>query len=57
MNTLPDHVTRYNHRRPGLLDAPRVYRVSTRSEVGSWVLIYFSVSVLIAISVMLLQVV
>lgn len=55
MNTLPDHVTRYNHRRPGLLDAPRVYRVSTRSEVGSWVLIYFSVSVLIAISVMLLQ--
>lgn len=55
MNTLPDHVTRYNHRRPGLLDAPRVYRVSTRGEFESWALIALSVAVLIAISVMLLK--
>lgn len=56
MNTLPDHVTRYNHRRPGLLDAPRVYRVRTRGEFESWALITLSVAVMIAIGVMLLQV-
>lgn len=56
MNTLPDHVTRYNHRRPGLLDAPRVYKVRTRGEIESWALLTLSVSVLIAVGVMLLQV-
>lgn len=56
MNALPDHVTRYNHRHPGLLDAPRVYRVSTGSDFGSWVVIAFSVTVLIVITVMMLQV-
>lgn len=52
---MPDHVTRYNHRRPGLLDAPRVYRVSTRSEAGSWTLIALSVVTLIAFGVKILQ--
>lgn len=52
---MPDHVTRYNHRRPGLLDAPRVYRVSTRNEFGSWAIIALSVAILIAIGVMILQ--
>lgn len=56
MNTLPDHVTRYNHRRPGLLDAPRVYKVTTRGEYESMAIIILSVAVLIAIGVMLLQV-
>lgn len=55
MNTLPDHVTRYNHRRPGLLDAPRVYNPYSKGDILSWLAMIVSTSMLVVLGVMLLQ--
>ena len=55
MNALPDHVTRYNPRKPGLLDAPRVYNPYSKVDIFSWLAIAFGSSVMIVLSVMILR--
>lgn len=51
----PDHVTRYNHRNLGYLDAPRVYNPDSRFDWASFLLIVLCVAVMIVLGVMLLQ--
>lgn len=55
MYPLPNHVTRYNHRHPGLLDAPKTYAVRSFSGIGEKMVIACAVAVLIVVSVMILQ--
>ena len=55
MNALPDHVTRYNHRKPGLVDAPRVYIPFSNVDILSWMSIAFGSSVMIVLGVMILR--
>lgn len=53
----PNHVTRYNHRPAGFLDAPRTYRVRMRdsTDYATMALVGMSIAVLIVVTVMMLQ--
>lgn len=50
----PDHVTRYNHRDLGYLDAPRTYSPRSGWDIASTVAIILAGAVLITLAVMIL---